>query len=357
MNEANKTDVSSLPPAFSEEEMKAEAKSNNKNTGLPAAFPEEEIETKLTLENFDVDDDGNLVVAGEEDDDLTDDDKETSDDVEKEEDKEKPAGDDKIPPKEEESKSPDTSKADDIPAISQAALDRAVSLGIPLEAAKNFGSEQQLTGFLDRQSKADQGEDSPKEPEKPKEEDADDPYVPLSEDDYDPVVIELHKKNWELRQEIKDIKQKTERVETYESQQRQERLMNDFDNLTNSSPDEFKDYLGKGSLKELKQDSSEYQNRVKLMNHMAAVAQGYKATGQTPPSMNEIFKGALHSLFPEALKKTSEKELQSQLKKETGKFAHRPRGRSTNNNKQLDGKARAVQLSKEFDRKLDEEGY
>lgn len=337
--EVKEKEISNIPPAFTEEELKNDP-SSKKSNGLQSAFPEEELETKLTLENFDVEENGDLIALTQpEKDSETDEDKENSESDEKTPLKEKSQEEPKEEKPKEEAKTEVTE-----PVFSQEVLNRASQAGITIETARRFGSEQELNSFLNRF-------DQPKEEPKQETKQEDDEYVPLeNEDDYDPEFVKMHKERFELRKEIKELKNQQQSVQDYERQRNQERLLNDFDSMVKKTPEEFKDYLGEEEFKNISPGTDHYRNRERVMQEMVAIRTGYVQSGMTPPSMQELYDRSINALFPDAVKKAAQKELETQLKKDSGKTLHRPGGRATNTNSQLSGEDRAVQKSIEFDR-------
>jgi len=235
-------------------------------------------------------------------------------------------------------------------------LERAVKSGLSITEARGFSSSNDLERTVSllesRQTETNKSTDDKTEDGTDK---ADKPFDSgLSKDDYDEKIVDtinnlgqkvqdLTKENAELKESSKQAAERTESeaVAAHTAW---------YDNQIKELGEEFEDVFGKGTIKDIKEDSPQYKNRAALETEMMAIVKGKVATKQTVPPKEKVFEMALRNLHSEKLKQTSQKTTSEKLKKRASQTLGRGSKGQGSAETEID---KAKQANADFDKKID----
>jgi hypothetical protein len=118
-----------------------------------------------------------------------------------------------------------------------------------------------------------------------------------------------------------------------------------FDNLVNSLPETYAEVFGKGARSDLKENSKEFGERVRLNQAMSAIQRGRQVNGLPPLSTDQLFNRALRAEFGDIETKAIRQELNSKMETRQRQFTSRPTSRA---GKQLAPETKAANRVQEF---------
>ena len=217
-------------------------------------------------------------------------------------------------------------KGESVDEPPQDLLNRAISLGMTQDEIGDQSPEalEMTVRYLERLPVEDQ--DSDQHQEDDFDDEGDDSFqIDLDEDLYEPEVIEaiksLHehhnKKHARLQSRIDERDQHQRQVEMNAFAMR-------FDEQVESLGSDYTELFGKGRGMEMKDSDSSYQNRMKLIEQMDVLAEGYVQTGKRVPGEAELFKEALGSVFQKETEKIKTKATRRKAGRRSGQIINRP---------------------------------
>lgn len=251
-----------------------------------------------------------------------------------------------------ETDSGDDEKADgddDEAAIDSDLQKRAIRAGLDPDDFKNAASLERVLTAIEGKQATDTAQN-----EKSEQKADENPFaykLGLDPDVYDleeGVGAELVKMNEHYANAVKTM---FERVQGLVSQQYTER----FDSVVSGLGDDWSDVFGKGSLDDIDRNSKAFKNRQRLDSEVRVIQQGRAKIGLEPLPLKEAIARAIRSEFADENKKIEAKKLNKQLKQKSRKTLARPAQNFGRQN--MSGLQAALQLQKEFDSKLAENGY
>lgn len=104
-------------------------------------------------------------------------------------------------------------------------------------------------------------------------------------------------------------------------------LISDFDGMVEKLGDSFHEELGVGPSEQLVAGSQGHVNRSRIMDHMAVLAQGYRASGQQLPSRKAMFDMAVNQVLSSSIVSMKINEAKSKLDEQQDSLISRPDGK------------------------------
>jgi len=96
-----------------------------------------------------------------------------------------------------------------------------------------------------------------------------------------------------------------------------------LDGWVDKQGEAWEDVFGKGSIDAMKPDSKPAQNRIKVVQQLAALANGYQTSGQPLPPEDVLLEMARDAAFPEKRTASERNKIASTLKKNKSQFTAR----------------------------------
>ncbi len=225
---------------------------------------------------------------------------------------------------------PDASTAkSEAPTLSSFAIERAIRAGLDYDTAKSFRTDAELIRITEKIEAAQ----TPIERET--EVVHEDPFAELPVLDpavYEPEAIAMYDAL------VKVIRKQQDTIGEFQSQYTQAARVNQeavardaekwFDESVSKLGDEFQDSLGKGEYRSLAQGSPQLIKRDALANQVALLLSGYRATGQQPPSRDEVFSAAAKLVLSKEYETAHEQRLSKELSKRSSQHIARASGKS-----------------------------
>lgn len=222
------------------------------------------------------------------------------------------------------------------PVISDYALTQAAQVGIPVDKARLFDSDESLLGVVqsisDSLTVGEPGDDGSGQ-----EGDILASLPELNPDEFEPEVI----KQFDALKNV--IRKQQESIDEFQanqqsaSQVRAEASAREvtqwFDKQISSLGEEFAESLGAGSYDSLDRGSSHFANRDKIANQMAILLNGYSASGQKAPPREEVFDAAARLVLRDEFANASERKLAAKLAKRGKQHTQRAGGQSVKSKK------------------------
>lgn len=175
----------------------------------------------------------------------------------------------------------------------------------------------------------------------------DEEFPELKEEEDDPKFIKVAQLVKNHQNDLKAVKEELLRYkkrEQIESAQNEQVFIDNFDSFITNLGAGWAGVFGKGKSVELKEDSPEYKNRIKLATAADIYLAGARGRGlQTPPEP-ELFKRALGIEFSEEFTKQGKKEIADKLKGRKGQHIARP---TTKEGQPLTAKERAIRVAED----------
>jgi len=216
--------------------------------------------------------------------------------------------------------------------ISDAILERALSVGISLADARQFPSEMALANVVESFERS-MGVDELSEMPESEEEQTDplDSLPSLDPEKYEPEVVDAFdamkdviRQQQETIQGIRDQQEQSQYVSQQAVGQELERW---FDGQVADLGDDYKEALGDGGLRSLDQGSSQFAKRDAIANQMAVLHHGYGASGQSIPSRDELFSMAMKIVLGDEIQSIHEQKLSGELGKRARQHVSRSNSR------------------------------
>ena len=180
-----------------------------------------------------------------------------------------------------------------------------------------------------------------------KKETKDEEFPELKEEEDDPKFIKVAQFVKNHHNDLKAVKEdllRYKKREQIESAQNEQVFIDNFDSFIAGLGAGWAEVFGKGKSVELKEDSPEYKNRLKLATAADDYNAGAIARGLQPPPEPVLFKRALGSEFLEELTKQGKKEIADKLKGRKGQHIARP---TTKEGQPLTAKERAIKVAED----------
>lgn len=232
----------------------------------------------------------------------------------------------------------DGEKGDVSTEISQATFIEAFDIGMGMEDARSFKSNEELSEFIStvkrnlRAQAVTQVQAEAKD-EVAKQVKDEDPFkdLELDSEKYDDDVVELFskmkgvlKKQQEQFDELRQ--QQVQTVSSNEEAVKRE-VTQWFDGQIASLGDEFADSLGEGDIGTLTSGSPQLAKREEIANQMAIQMAGCQATGLSLPPREKVFADAAQVVLGSEFRKSQERKLQKKLVDRKDKHISRAGGR------------------------------
>lgn len=141
------------------------------------------------------------------------------------------------------------------------------------------------------------------------------------------------------------LEQAIQTVSGFIMSQAERDYVNQFDSLVNSLPETYVEVFGKGGRSDLKENSKEFGERVRLNQAMSAIQRGRQVNGLPPLSTDQLFNRALRAEFGDIETKAIRQEINSKLETRQRQFTTRPTSRA---GKELKPETKAAQRVQEF---------
>lgn len=240
------------------------------------------------------------------------------------------------PSEEDEDTDPPEDVEEDIPASDETEaeepdplMDIAVDIGLDKQYAAKLAKAGLLAETVRMElrrtrSREQDGEESPSAAETPAPEDANAwlKELGLTEDEFDPAIIKAFETlNTRYTNELRQLQQAND------AQQRKQ-YYSWFDDKIAGLGDEFSEVLGKGRGDELKQDTPEFQNRVKLLEEMEALKAGYEVQNRSY-TYDQLFQQALRAVHGDKLTAIERGKLKGAMSTRSKQRTARPTKRSS----------------------------
>ncbi len=130
--------------------------------------------------------------------------------------------------------------------------------------------------------------------------------------------------------------------------QHQTAFVERMDGYFNSLGDEYADLVGKGTIEDLKPDSSQFKTRADITNAMIALRTGYERHGMPVPRETVLRQRATRMVLGERTQELARKKVAEQARNAQGQFLAKPTHRE---GQQLTGSEKADKRLDEFYRK------
>lgn len=232
----------------------------------------------------------------------------------------------------------DSGKGDVSTEISQATFIEAFDIGMGMEDARSFKSNEELSEFISTvkrnlrtQAVAQvQAEAEKKVVKQVKDED---PFkdLELDSEKYDDDVVELFSKMKGVlkkqQEQFDELRQQQVRTVSSNEEAVKREVTQWFDSQIASLGDEFADSLGEGDISTLTSGSSQLVKREEIANQMAIQMAGCQATGSLLPPREKVFADAAQVVLGSEFRKSQERKLQKKLVDRKGKHISRAGGR------------------------------
>ena len=271
---------------------------------------------------------------------------------------------DEMPQDEEDEKSEASNKEQEEAqdGISDFVLEKAVQVGIPLDDARGFTSEDALLRTVatlenqyaqSAQLRADIAEIKNvtlKEPDEAiKDSLADLPE--LDSEQVEPEVIKalnaLKKEITSQRKELQDLRTHQNDAVNLNQQAAAHEVEQWFDGEVARLGDDFSEALGEGGHGSLTPGSSQFAKREEIAGSMAVTLAGHKAMGREPPSRDVLFQTAVRSVPHDEFANRGSKKVADMLRKSSGQHIQRPSGQTSKNSQSPDDETAAM-LDRKF---------
>jgi hypothetical protein len=231
------------------------------------------------------------------------------------------------------------SKQDPAPGVSANMLARAHAVGVPLEEARTFKSDDELADFVSlvedgirRQAIAEASVKSEGEAGKSAEAKKDELTLPdLDPELHDEEVVKLY---GNLREVVEKqnarIKELTEsQMQSVQANQAavEREVTQWFDDQVAGLGDKMKETLGEGGYHSLRQGSPQLAKRDEIASQMQVMLAGYETTGQPVPSRERIFSDAARIVLGTEMEKSRYKEVAKTLENREGLHVNRATGK------------------------------
>lgn len=231
-------------------------------------------------------------------------------------------------------------------AISDELLRRAERLGLDADEAKAFKSQETLTRILDTLEGTKRQPDAKTDTAQ-----QDNPFkfkVNLDKDVYDEGLIgQLESINDHYASMFGALFNKVGSLMN-------QRYTEQFDGMISGLGEDWHGVFGKGSHGELDPTSSAFRSRAKLDAAVTMIQRGRESLGKPPLSPKEAFEKALHAEFHDVFQRIKDGKISKQMKQNKRQIVGRG---SRVKGKPLTGHEQAVQISRDFDSKLEQEGF
>lgn len=216
----------------------------------------------------------------------------------------------------------DTDEGDDESRFDEGLIACADAAGISREEALCCKDNSALGKLIALRIK--KSGQAPGQPENKSNATEDDDEIVLDED-VDPSIVKafnkLQAKNKKLQEKV-DLVEGASAQELHRKQQEDAARLNaDIDAAIESLGEEYHELVGKGSVDDLDENSSEFKRRLKLVRKMDVLAGGYRSVGEikqgeraTPEQIKQMAREAALLVFPEQKKKTEDKDLKDKIK-------------------------------------------
>ena len=218
--------------------------------------------------------------------------------------------------------------------ISDEALTRAVSAGIPLATARQFPDEVSLNGVADVMERQ---QDEMVEASKPvvPEEKPEDPFANFPELDpevHAPEVVEAFERVREIAKQQQETIQELRGRQDETSLASQARVAEEveqwFDGQVTGLGKDFSEVLGASNFRSLSQGSSQYAKREAIANQLAVLHSGYVAQGLNAPPREQLFDTAARIVLADEYEAIRGKKLSGELEGQASQHLQRAGGRS-----------------------------
>jgi hypothetical protein len=234
--------------------------------------------------------------------------------------------DDEMPESEDDNRidvKSDPSKDDGTPKVDDSLLERAVKAGFTLADARAFSSGKDLekaVAALEAAKRTDAGNLTPAKETSAAKESEKLMFDDLLEEGFDPRMIER----------LNKIGSRLEQLEAENLQLRQtagsDRAFEDFDRRIGALGDEFFGIFGTGQTLSLDQSGAEFKQRAAVISEMAAMREGYRATGKQAPPIETLFARAVYNVTGQTVTARSNTDVAAALRKRAGASIGLPGG-------------------------------
>lgn len=166
--------------------------------------------------------------------------------------------------------------------------------------------------------------------------------------DLDPAEFdERIVKGWgAMKSIVANLREQNQQFATHFAKEQGKQEDSRFDGLISKLGAEYEQFLGKGSVEELKTDSKEFKTRTEVWQAMDSLRKGYANLGRQMPSDKALFERAVQSVLGQNMAEIERKKIGSTLKKRSGQFIGRATHREGVDSRTPDDRARAAVRAK-----------
>ena len=174
----------------------------------------------------------------------------------------------------------------------------------------------------------------------------------LDPEEWDSEVIELDRKRGQQALDAqKALQAKNDELLNIIHNEQNSRHAEWLDRKIQALGENFHDVLGEGEFDDLEPASEQMENRIKLGNRMATIAQAYVSLGRPVPSRSKLFERAVGDVFKEIINKPQKDAETAEKLKERSKLVL---GRNKGKAAAQTALEKSSQALKDFDKKIDD---
>lgn len=206
-------------------------------------------------------------------------------------------------------------------------LDEAIRAGLSYRVASKMSADD-LKEFT---AKNAQSSEAPPEEDKPE----DKFEVKLDENEYEPELVQTLKG---LTDYVKTLEDKLAGVEQQSQAMQSRSAFQEFDDAIEGLGETHESLFGSGPGSSMKRDTPEFSNRIKVLEHVNVLREGYKSLGSQVPSMKVLVEQAANSIFANEVRGNVRKDIAKTLKKRSSTLTNQ----DTRSEKQLNPEQSAL---------------
>ncbi len=218
-----------------------------------------------------------------------------------------------------------TPGSNEVPVISEGALEFAIRSGFTTAEANSFSNEHTLLTAVQIINKKTPVGVAEKEHVEEKLLLSDLPD--LDPEQYEPEAIETFKKMkvaiQEQQKAIEQLTQETQSSQANQAAQNEREITAWFDQKVAGLGEGYENTLGKGSHGSLNRGSSQFAKREEIADHINLMAAGYSSTGREQPPLDTLFDQAAKFVLQDETNGLNEKKLSDRLSKRSAQHINR----------------------------------